>query len=170
MCCSSFSLFWVQLFVMSENTSPFTAYYYLKNDFVGQKFLEFILGEGMKVNSCWNKPGGHSILPKAILGKGRHPWPPAPSHPITLVMTIKMSPRGQNPLWLRTTVLTNLSRSSKNVKVCIICILRCCKVRNKWNFAILETSSLNIWDKLSWLCKICSKAKYNVIQPHRGEQ
>lgn len=39
---------------------------FLMNDFVGQKFLEFILGQGVEMNLCQKKPGGHSVLQKAV--------------------------------------------------------------------------------------------------------
>ena len=52
-----------------------TACCYLKNDFVGQKFLEFILGQGVKENLCEDKPGGHCVLHKTTLGKARQLGP-----------------------------------------------------------------------------------------------
>lgn len=170
MCYSSFSLFWVQLFVMSENTSTFTAYYYLKNDFVGQKFLEFILGQGMKVNWCWNKPGGHSVLQKEILGKVRDPWPPDPSRYHSPCRDSQRVSQGtKSPL-----VENHCADYPKLIKQEYGSLqssyLRCYKVWDKWDFAILETDSLNTWDRLSWLCRTHSKAKYNLMQPHRGEQ
>lgn len=124
-----------------QKTHPlgFTAYYYLKNDFLGQKCLEFVLAHGMQVNLCCSKPGRPSVLPKAILGQVRRPpttrcWYHSPSH--------------NNQNVSKETKITSSWKHCANLPELIeqdlqSLYLRCYKVWNKWDFTILETDSLN---------------------------